>query len=140
MLTLCVHEFMTSSPYTIGHDQTLTTAHRMMRKHNIRHLPVLEGGCLVGVLSQRDVYCVEGLSGADRDQVAVSEAMSTEVFTVRPEASVGATVSYMATRKLGSAVVVDGSAVVGVFTVTDALHLLAGVLEPSPQIALAAGI
>jgi hypothetical protein len=43
---------------------------------------VLEAGCLVGVLSQRDLYSVQSLSGGDLDKVDVGEAMSTEVFTV----------------------------------------------------------
>lgn len=131
MLNLTVNRFMSPSPLTIGHDQSLTAAHRLMREHDIRHLPVLDGGRLVGILSQRDLHLIESLKDVDQDHVTVNEAMSPEVFTVRPRASVRRTVTEMVKRKLGSAVVMAGSQVVGVFTTTDALGVLVGVLEPT---------
>lgn len=124
-----IQDVMTRSPHTIGHDQTLRAAHRMMQEHDIRHLPVLDGGQLVGVISQRDLYLIESLEGVDLDEVYVSEAMSRDVFTVRSRASLDRTVSEMATRKLGSAIVLDRNAVVGVFTVVDALGALARLLD-----------
>ena len=129
MLHLTIQQFMTRTPHTIGKDQTLTAAHRMMREHDIRHLPVLEDGRLVGLLSQRDLHLIESLEDVDPDQVTVSEAMSSEVFTVGPRATVRKVATEMATRKLGSAVVMDDSTVVGVFTTTDALDVLVGVIE-----------
>lgn len=101
----------------------------MMQQYDIRHLPVLDGGQLVGVISQRDLYLIESLDGVDLDEVQVAEAMSNDVFTVRSRASLDRTVSEMATRKLGSAIVIERNAVVGVFTVTDALCTLARLLD-----------
>lgn len=126
-----VKRFMTRSPHTIGQDQPLTAAHRIMRDFDIRHLPVLEGGRLVGVLSQRDLYLIESLKDVDAEHVSVSEAMSTEVFAVSPAATLRNVVSEMAIHKYGSAVVVEGDKVVGVFTTTDALGVFAGVLDPA---------
>ena len=120
---------MTRSPHTIGHDQSLTAAHRLMRAHDIRHLPVLDGGQLVGVLSQRDLHLIESLGDVDPDQVSVSEAMSSDIFSVSPRASIRKVAIEMASRKLGSAIVVDEDAVVGIFTAIDALDVLAGMLE-----------
>src|SRR5690606_11987832 len=60
-MAITVREHMSVSPYTIGKDQTLAAASRLMRKHDIRHLPVLEGGALLGILSVRDVYLVQTL-------------------------------------------------------------------------------
>lgn len=131
MQKLTIRDVMTRSPHTIGHEQTLKAAHRMMQEHDIRHLPVLDGGRLVGVLSQRDLYLIESIAGVDPDEVSVNEAMSSEVFTVRPRTSLDRTVTEMATRKLGSAVVIDRNTVVGVFTVTDALGVLAQLLAQS---------
>ena len=138
MLNLTVNQFMTASPYTIGHDQPLSAAHRLMREHDIRHLPVLDGGGLVGILSQRDLHLIETLKDVDPDQVRVSEAMSTEVLTVRPRASVRRTVTEMTKRKIGSAVVIEGMTVVGVFTTTDAMGVLVGMLEPAVRREVAA--
>ena len=43
-----VQKYMTTSPHTIGDDQPMSLAHRMMREHKIRHLPVLRGAKIVG--------------------------------------------------------------------------------------------
>lgn len=124
-----VDHYMTTSPHTIGHDQKLTQAHRMMRDHHIRHLPVLQGGKLVGVLSDRDLHLVETLRDVDPDRVLVEEAMSPTVFTVSPRAQLDEVVAEMAQHKYGSAIVVDHDKVVGVFTTIDALRAFADLLE-----------
>lgn len=131
MHNLTVKRFMTPSPHTIGHDQPLTAAHEIMRQHDIRHLPVLDGGRLAGVVSQRDLYLIESLKDVDPEHVSVSEAMSTEVFTVDPNTTIRKIVSEMAVHKYGSAVVIESDKVVGVFTTTDALGVFAGVLDPA---------
>lgn len=117
-----VAEFMTPAPHTIGYNQTLTAAHRLMREHRIRHLPVLKGGKLVGLVSERDLHLVETLREVDPDRVTVEEAMSSEPFTVSPDTPVETAASIMADQKYGSAVVVDRDQVVGIFTTTDALR------------------
>jgi acetoin utilization protein AcuB len=103
----------------------MKTAHELMRTHDIRHLPVLHGGKLTGLLSIRDLHLVETLPGVDPEVVRVEEAMSQDVYAVPPKTPLKTVVSEMAARKLGSAVVVDGRNVVGVFTTIDALGLLA---------------
>jgi acetoin utilization protein AcuB len=123
-----IDRFMTKAPHTIGSDQTLTTAHRMMRRFRIRHLPVLTQGNLVGILSQRDLHFIETLSGVDPDQVMVDEAMSDEIFTITPKTAVETAATEMADHKFGCAVVMDGGHVVGVFTTVDALRALSAVL------------
>jgi acetoin utilization protein AcuB len=50
-----VDKYMTSHPHTIGVDQPLSLAHKIMTEFRIRHLPVLDGGKLVGVISDRDL-------------------------------------------------------------------------------------
>jgi acetoin utilization protein AcuB len=48
-----------------------------MAAHRVRHLPVLEGERLVGVVSERDLYLLETLRGVDQDEEPVSGAMSS---------------------------------------------------------------
>ena len=124
-----VERFMTRAPHTIGQDQTLAAAHRMMNEHGVRHLPVLDSGKLVGILSQRDLHFIETLKDVDPEEVKVSEAMTADAFTVGPRSSIRKVTSEMAERKYGSAVVMDGDRVVGVFTTVDALRVLVGLLE-----------
>lgn len=134
MKSLLVQQFMTPSPHTIRRDQSLASAHALMREHHVRHLPVLEGGRLVGLVSQRDLYMIEALPGVDQESVSVDEAMSQNVFTVGPRSSVRKVAGEMAEHKYGAAVVVDGTKVVGVFTTTDALSVLHGLLDPELEL------
>lgn len=121
-----IREHMSDHPHTIGSDQPIAEAARRMREHHIRHLPVLEGGVLVGMLSDRDVQLGEALGGGDG--VRVADAMAPETYSVAPESDVADVVSHMAAHRLGSAVVMQGARVVGIFTATDAMRMLARAL------------
>jgi acetoin utilization protein AcuB len=125
-----VQDYMTRSPHTIRPAQTLAEAHRLMRKHRIRHLPVLDRGKLVGIVSQRDLMLIETLPDVNPGEVPVEDAMIGQVFVVAPDEPLGGVASRMAARKLGAAIVVENGRVVGVFTVTDACRALAEVVGP----------
>jgi acetoin utilization protein AcuB len=125
---LTIADRMTRTPQLIGIEQPLRTAHDLMRANGIRHLPVLHGGKLVGIVSLRDLHLVETFRDVNTEEVRVEEAMTQDVYAVEPKTPLKEVVSEMAERKLGSAVVVEGTKVVGVFTTTDALDTLAGVL------------
>lgn len=118
-------EVMTPAPHTIGFDQPLARAYKTMRDHGVRHLPVLDAGKVVGVLSQRDLYFVEAAAGVDRGVDEVAEAMASEVYTVAPGDHVSDVARTMGEHKYGCAVVVDAGRVGGIFSATDALALLA---------------
>lgn len=126
---LTIEQYMSASPYTIGHDQTFAAAHQLMRQKDIRHLPVLRGGQIVGVVSVRDLHLVETFPGVDEDQILVEEAMSQDVYAVSRHTPLADVAREMASRKLGSAVVLEGKKVVGVFTTVDALRALADCLR-----------
>lgn len=122
--TLPLRAYLSLAPHTIGHDQPLTVARRMMREHGIRHLPVLDGGRLTGLLSERDVFLVESLPGTDPDQIRAEEAMSQDLLTASPDTPLADVVRLMLDRKVGSAIATEADHVVGVLTTTDALRAL----------------
>jgi acetoin utilization protein AcuB len=126
--TFFVRNYMTRSPHTIGPRQTLEEAHQLMRAHRIRHLPVLDGGKLVGIVSQRDLMLIESLPDVSPAEVPVEDAMTTEIFAVTPSTPLANVVTQMADRRRGSAVVTKGAEVVGVFTMVDACRTLARML------------
>jgi len=128
-----IGRFMTRSPHTIGQEQSLEHAHEVMRTHHIRHLPVLAGGKLVGLLSERDLNSVGMPNGEDESVVTVSEAMSQGVFSAPASASMFEVAREMALHKFGCAVIVEGGHVVGMFTTTDALRALAEMCEVPPK-------
>jgi acetoin utilization protein AcuB len=124
-----VREYMTESPLTIGPQVSLAEGHAIMREHGIRHLPVMHGGKLVGMVTARDLVLVESLADFDPREVQVEEAMSEDVYAVAPDAPLRIVTAQMAERKLGSAVVVEAGKVIGVFTVTDACRALTFILS-----------
>jgi len=124
-----IDKYMTPGPHSVGQEQPLAQAHKLMREHRIRHLPVLHGGKLVGVLSDRDLHLIETLRDVDPEKVTIEEAMSPTVYTVSPKASLDEVVREMVEHKYGCAVVEDNGKVVGVFTTVDALRAFADLLE-----------
>jgi len=124
-----VQRYMAVSPVVIASHRTLADANQLMRERGIRHLPVVEGARLVGVVSQRDLYLIETLRGVDASADTVAEAMSAEPYVVPPDAPLEEVAREMAEHKYGSAVVVQRGEVVGIFTTVDALRALASVLR-----------
>ena len=130
---LQVGEFMTLAPHTIGDDQTLTEGHRLLRELEVRHLPVLHGGKLVGLLSQRDLDFLGALGNVDPEHTPVSEAMSSDTYAVGPHETLRHVAAEMADHHYGTAVVVDHGRVIGIFTTVDALGALSTLLaSPAP--------
>ncbi len=124
-----IQKYMTTAPHSIGKEQSLAHAHDVLRSHHIRHLPVLDGGQLVGMLTQRDLALIETLKDVDAKTVTVEDAMSTEVYIVSPDAPLDEVASEMAEKKYGSAVVVQNHKVVGIFTTVDACSALSDLLH-----------
>jgi len=118
---------MAPVPIVIDKDAPLSEAHRLMRQHQIRHLPVMDGPTLVGLVSVGDLHLMETLKDIDSATVPVSEAMTKELYTVAPETELRTVALNMYSRKLGSALVVQDGKLVGLFTTVDALRVLADV-------------
>jgi acetoin utilization protein AcuB len=122
--------YMTRQPWTVGKDALMAEAHRLMREHHVRHLPVLEAGELIGIVSERDLHLIETLPDTDPEEVTVEEAMVPDVYSAGVDTPIDEVLEYMAERKLGSAVVVDRAGKVqGIFTTSDALQFFADVLR-----------
>ena len=119
-----ISEYMTPMPHTVGSEQTITFAQQLMQKHAIRHLPVLHGGELHGVVSDRDLGIVASLNEVNPDSTTVEEAMTQETYTVSRDTPLFHVLQEMLDHKYGSAIVVEGMRIVGIFTTYDALRLL----------------
>jgi len=123
-VTRTVADAMSKDPCCIQSKATLRQAHRLMATRRVRHLPVLEGERLVGVVSERDLYLLETLRGVDQDKEPVSGAMSEPAFTALPQTPVREVVREMRRKQFGSVLVVQGGRVLGIFTRSDALRIL----------------
>lgn len=126
---LTIRAFMTAAPQTIGAGELLAHAAERMHTHRFRHLPVLAGGRLVGVLSERDVALVGAMPGVDLAHAVVSDAMTPVPHVISPDSSLEWAAAEMAQHKLGSMIVVEHGKVVGILTTIDALRALGELLS-----------
>lgn len=131
---------------TIQPTDSLAHAQSLMQAHHIRHLPVLEEGKLVGILSSRDlrgatpapVAPEEVRAYAERSRaLPVSSVMNREVVAVTPFTPIEHCARLMTEYKIGCLPVVGAGRLEGVVTTTDVLAMMAemlGVLEPGSRI------
>lgn len=119
---------MTPFPYSIEIDAGAEDAWAMMLRHEIRHLPVTEGGQLVALLSERDLRLVLR-PGVDRGEVSVRDACEGEIYCIPDHTPLDRVLLDMAERHIGSAVVQKNGSLVGILTVTDVCRHLADVLQ-----------
>lgn len=124
-----ISKYMTTTPRTVDRHVTLAEASKLMRAENIRHLPVMAGDELVGIITERDIRFAESFSIVDANAATVYGAMAEALYTVAPETPLNEVVSTMAEQKYGSAVIVQNKQVVGVFTTVDACRAFAELLE-----------
>jgi acetoin utilization protein AcuB len=123
-----IEQVMTPFPHSIGPEQSLKTAKELMSKQQIRHLPVRDGGRIVGILSDRDIDFALRVDNAEPQDLKVEDAATSDVFSVLPTASLKEVVARMASDKIGCALVEDKGKLVGIFTAVDACRVLSDVL------------
>jgi acetoin utilization protein AcuB len=125
-----VRDYMTPSPHCIEAHEPVSKAGSMMREHGVRHLLVLTDGKLTGLVSERDLAWIhDGLPPIFSRPLTVEDAMTPQPYTTHAHAALNLVAREMAARRCGSAVVTEGSSVVGIFTTVDALEALADSLE-----------
>ena len=124
-----ISRYMTTQPWTISRDASLAEAHALMRAHELRHLPVLDDGNLVGVVSVGDLHLIETLSDVSPDEVTVDVAMTERPFIVTSDMPLDEVVEIMAAKKYGSVIVVGREGVEGIFTTVDACRAFARMLQ-----------
>ncbi len=126
-----IQKYMTRAQYFASPEESVLLAYERMIEHDVRHLPVLQGQALVGVLFKSDLKLVGSLDPAVVRPIKVQSVMVTEYYTVGPDEALDVAAREMSKRKWGSALVVEEGKVVGVFTTTDALRALSDALTDS---------
>lgn len=122
---------MTVGPVSVSSDVSIADAQEIMRTWGMRHLPIVDGSKLVGIISDRDI--LRALSLRKPGTTHVGHIMTKSPYRVRQDVSVAEVAKTMADNKFGCAIVInDKDEVVGIFTTTNALQLLSRILhEPS---------
>jgi acetoin utilization protein AcuB len=121
-----IADFMTRQPWTVLLDDSLAVARRMIAEREIRHLPVLDGRRVVGMVTERE------LAGAFDRMGTVADVM-VPAHRVDAETPFGDVLDAMTTNRWDAVVVLGGEHVEGIFTETDAVRVLRDlVVEVSP--------
>ncbi len=124
-----VASVMTRPVVTIGSTRSTGEARELMRARRFRHLPIVDGGRLVGIVSDRDV------GSASRP---LSEVMHAQVISVTPDTPVESAAALMLENQIGSlAVLGENRELVGIVTESDLFRLLTtmlGAQEPSTRL------
>ena len=121
---------MTPFPYSIESGEPISMASKMMRQHAIRHLPVMEAGKLVGMLSDRDIHLVQDpKQQAPPDDRTVGDICTRDIYVVQLTDPLDRVLTQMAKRHIGSVVVIKQGRLAGIFTVTDACRLYGELLR-----------
>ncbi len=123
-----IGDSMVASPVTVSPDVGIVDAQEIMRAWGMRHLPVVVGDEIAGVLSERDIYRSIAIKGTNK--ISVREAMNDSPYVVSSGLSLKEVVHEMAKNKYGC-VLVKGpkGGVRGIFTTTDALYVLCQLLS-----------
>ena len=129
-----IQSVMTAAPHTVDASQPVIEARRMMRDLRIRHLPVILGGNLIAVISERDLLFAEVLrakfEASSGEMMKVEEICAKDaLYTVSPTAKLDEVVAYMAKKGLGSALIVERGELKGIFTTVDACRVLGELVQ-----------
>jgi acetoin utilization protein AcuB len=131
---MVVDEIMSPKPIAVEANQTVREALRRLITDDIRHLPVVDDGVLVGMVSDRDVrgLASDVLSGNELTEQlarAVSEVMSSDLVTVDPETEIAEAIDLMIEHKIGALPVVSDTQLVGILSYVDVLRAARSALE-----------
>lgn len=135
--SMLVKEVMSRSVITLTPEQTLAEAIGLLRSHGIRHLPVVDGSKLVGIVTDRDVKratpsVLSGVAREEYDRVLattkVVQFMTREPLTVTPGTGLKTAVRIFVEAKVGALPVVEADHLVGILTEIDVLRVVLDLL------------
>lgn len=133
--TMVISEIMTSTPASAQVTDTVAKALATLHNMDVRHLPVVDQGEIVGILSDRDLRSFSELDIFDPEQLEdaraklktpISEVMATDLVTLGPESEVSEAIDVMLTEGVGAIPIVDKSnnSLVGILSYVDVLRSL----------------
>ena len=119
-----ISEVMTPDPITINGELTIDRAEKLMFENKVRHLPVLIGGKIFGILSERDLQLAQTFKDVMRDKTLIREVCTQEPFTVSPNAPLIEVCKEMVDHRYGSVLIAEKQEIKGIFTWVDGLKAL----------------
>ncbi len=136
--SISVGDFMTRELVTLQESDDLALAEQMLKLGSIRHLPVVRGGKLVGLVTQRDL--LRAALSHPPHRTTAAEVMIRELTSVRPTTSLVQAARVMLEHKFGCLPVCDGDGkLVGIITEADFVRFAADMVQDLDLVAEAVG-
>ncbi len=129
-----ISAIMTSNVITLCTTDSLDTAEHLFKKHHIRHIPVVSGTDIVGILSYTDLLRISFADAVDEDEETVEttvynmftleQVMTKNLVSVTSKTTVKEVASMLSTMEFHAIPVVDDGNLVGIVTTTDLINFL----------------
>lgn len=130
-----VEEFTTPDPITAVESTSIQDLVDLMKKYDVRHIPIVRGKVVVGLLSDRDIRLVAGLTHSQKMLVQARDLMVPSPVCVHSKMSLDVVALIMSQKKIGSVIVNDENGeFFGIFTATDALNALVEIVREHKKI------
>ncbi len=128
MKTQKIEGAMTKHPYIANSKMLVTEADVFMKECHIRHLPVIENGKIIGLVSDRDLK--KALAFRGPGTLSVEDVMTRNPYCIKKGTQLAEVARVMSEKRIGSAIITDekGSAL-GIFTTTDGMRILSQILN-----------
>ena len=129
-----VTTIMTQHVITLNRTDSLETAERLFKLHHIRHIPVVSGDVIIGMLSYTDLFRISFADAIDEDEETVDtvvynmftieQVMMRKLESVSPSNSIKEVAEILAKKEFHALPVVDHNKLVGIVTTTDLIKYL----------------
>jgi acetoin utilization protein AcuB len=133
-----VKAWMTKDPVTAAPGMSIKAAWRLLQERRIRHLPVVDAGKLVGIVTDRDLRRVLPSPATSLevhelnyllDKMTLGEVMTKDIITTTPFSRIPDAARTMLRNRIGALPVVEGGKLVGILSQTDVLEALTSAAE-----------
>lgn len=131
---ILVNDWMTVAPFTVEHNTSIMDTYKIMKTHNVRRLPVMKNGRLIGIVTLGDIRearpsNASALSVWENNylltKLLVREVMTFNPITVSPTDSIQSAAQLMLEKKIGGLPVVsDEGNLVGILTESDIFRMV----------------
>ena len=134
---MLVRKKMKKDLFTITKEERMTVAKKIMKEKNIRHLPVVDGKKLIGLVTNMDIRKAEASPATSLeirelhyllDKLTVGEIMTRNVITISPDISIEEATTLLHDNKIGCLPVVEDGNLVGIITENDVMEILIEVM------------
>lgn len=119
-----VRDLMTESPTTCEPSTTVVEAARVMASEDVGPVPIVDGGRLVGIVTDRDIVVRVVAEGQDPSSATIGDVASSDLVTVQPDTALQEAERLMAENQVRRLLVTEGDRLVGIVAQADIARAL----------------